>query len=301
MKAFAVLWKSSVVAVPTKFSLCQWELGYWHGPHIWMTSWACFEIKVGVAFFSQIKPYVQPMDPVWTLEGFEGFEQFEEDLLCSGIFCTFHPELVYFSRLRSCLFLKSWGPSRFLIPAGSEKKYLFSHCPWPGHWFHCEGCLWILRTMCVMGGPLHASLLYMRGYMCSWILVCWSPVVLSVKPYGAPGLGQDSKFMASTEASFNLLLRWLRTRVVLFIDLNFFMITQRCSHIFCFSIEVYNYPFPGYELLVYGAAPHTRTSLDQRVTSLTFLEDLPGDLSLSSGLQPWTRAECVPWKFGSQR
>lgn len=47
------------------------------------------------------------MDPVWTLEGFEGFEQFEEDLLCSGIFCTFHPELVYFSRLRSCLFLKS--------------------------------------------------------------------------------------------------------------------------------------------------------------------------------------------------
>lgn len=210
---------------------------------------------------------------------------FKEDLLCSDIFCTFHPELVYFSRLRSCLFLKSWGPSRFLIPAVSEKKYLFSDCPWPGHWFHCEGCLRIPRTMCVMGGPLHASLLYMRGYMSSWILVCWSSVVLSVKPYGAPGLGQGSKFMASTEASFNLLLRWLRTRVVLFIDLNYFMITWRCSHIFCFSIEVYNYPFPGYELLVYGAATHSRTSLDQRVTSLTFLEELPSDLSLSSGLQ----------------
>lgn len=33
------------------------------------------------------------------------------------------------------------------------------------------------------------------------------------------GVSEGSEFMPSTETSFNLLLRWLRTRVTLFIDL----------------------------------------------------------------------------------
>lgn len=77
--------------------------------------------------------------------------------------------------------------------------------------------LWGSRTMCVMRGPLHAPL-YVREHTCSWVSVCRSSMVLSVKPHGAPGVGQGSEFMPSTAASLNLLLRWLRTRVALFID-----------------------------------------------------------------------------------
>ena len=64
MKAFAVLWKSSVVAVHTEFALCQWELGYWNGPRIWMTSFmSMFWDQGWSSFFPQTKPHVQPMDP----------------------------------------------------------------------------------------------------------------------------------------------------------------------------------------------------------------------------------------------
>lgn len=97
---------------------------------------------------------------------------------------------------------------------------------------------------------------------CSQISVHCSWMVLLVKTRVAPGVGQGNKFMPSTKASFNLLQRWLRTIGQHYLwslePLHYDPLLFR--RFFCFSVEVYNYPFLGYELPDCGEATHTRTS-----------------------------------------
>lgn len=123
-------------------------------------------------------------------------------------FYTFHPEPVYFSRL-------------FL--AGYKEKYLWDHCAWLGH-----SRLESVAPVEILSGVPEQLCFERAATECS-PLVCWACVcvlsspstaqlVLLVKTCGAPGLGQGSRFMPRTEASFNLLQRRLRTGAALFME-----------------------------------------------------------------------------------
>ena len=123
-------------------------------------------------------------------------------------FYTFHPEPVYFSRL-------------FL--AGYKEKSLCDHCAWLGH-SRLES---VAPVEILCGVP--EQLWVERGATERSPLVCGACVrvlrspsiaqlVLLVETCGAPGLGQGSRFMPPTEASFNFLQRRLRTGAALFME-----------------------------------------------------------------------------------
>ena len=88
----------------------------------------------------------------------------------------------------------------------------------PGISSPCGDSLWSSRTTLCWEGATERSPLVC--WACVSVLRSWSiaQMVLLVKTCGVPGLGQGSKFMHRTEASFNLLQRRLRTREALFME-----------------------------------------------------------------------------------
>ena len=206
LKAFCVLDKF-LIALHTEFALWMgtWVLKYASALNDFLIKHIA-AIKVEIAFSSlcgQKEPHV--WDTIWTLK--------DVNVSSNG---TFFVAVFLYLPSRASLFLK-------IVPCWIQREVF-------------------VRSLCLagalapgVGSPLEIlcgvpeQLWVERGATERSPLVCWACVrvlrsqsiaqlVLLVEICGAPGLGQGSRFMPHTEASFNLLQRHLRTRAALFVE-----------------------------------------------------------------------------------